>query len=179
MPFLPHSQGFQSVADVFMRDPKRYHPFAQFIAGVMSGDSDLSRVERETIALYVSELNDCRYCVSAHQAVLRGLGADEAAVSSARAAPRMRPVLELAHKLTQTPGAVDQSDIDAVQAAGWSEQAVEDVTIVVSLFAFMNRLVDGFGIEGSAKVFEKSGPMIAQHGYGPLAQALGQKTGAA
>jgi len=179
MPFSLHSQDFQSVADVFMRDPKRYHPFTQFIAGVMSGDSDLSRVERETIALYVSDLNDCRYCVGSHQVVLRGLGADEAAVSSAQASPRMRPVLELAHKLTQTPGAVDQSDIDAVRAAGWSDQAIEDVIIVISLFAFMNRLVDGFGIEGSSQVFEKSGPMIAQHGYGPLAQALGQKVGAA
>lgn len=175
MPFLPQSQGFQSVVDVFMRDPKRYLPYAQFIAAVMSEESELSRVERETIALHVSDLNGCGYCVGSHQAVLRGLGADKDAVSSVR----MRPVLDFAHKLTQTPGAVDQADIDAVRAAGWSDQAVEDIINVVSLFASLNRLVDGLGIAGSPAVFEKSGPMIAQHGYDPLVQMLGQKAGAA
>lgn len=179
MPFLPQSQGFQSVVDVFMRDPKRYLPYAQFIAAVMSEESELSRVERETIALYVSDLNDCGYCVGSHQAVLRGLGVSAEAVSSAQASARMRPVLDFAHKLTQAPGAIDQADIDTVRAAGWSDQAVEDIINVVSLFASLNRLVDGLGIAGSPAVFEKSGPMIAQHGYGPLVQALDQKAGAA
>jgi len=179
MPFLLRSQGFQSVVDVFMRDPKRYLPYAQFIAAVMSEESDLSRVERESIALYVSGLNECGYCVGSHQAVLRGLGADAAVAPLEQASARMRPVLDFARKLTLTPGAIDQADIDTVRAAGWSEQAVEDIVNVVSLFASLNRLVDGLGIAGSPAVFEKSGPMIAQHGYGPLAQALDQKAGAA
>ena len=140
---------------------------------------ELSRVERETIALYVSDLNDCGYCVGSHQAVLRGLGAGEGGVALEQASAAMRPVLDFAHKLTLTPGAIDQVDIDTVRAAGWSDQAVEDIINVVSLFASLNRLVDGLGIAGSPAVFEKSGPMIAQHGYGPLVQALDQKAGAA
>ena len=162
-----------------MRDSKRYLPFSQFIAEVMSGDSELSRVEREIVALYVSDLNDCQYCAGSHQAILRSLGADEGAVSSAQASARMGPVLDFAHKLTLTPSAVGQSDTDTVRAAGWSDQAVEDIVNIVSLFAFMNRLVNGLGIEGSSVVFEKVGSMLAEQGYDPLVQALGQKAGAA
>ena len=50
-------------------------------------------------------------------------------------------------------------------AADWDEQAVEDAIAVCSLFNFLNRLVDGFGLEisgqeqlaGMAKIINTQG----------------------
>lgn len=185
MSFLSYAKNYQSVVDVFMRDPKRYLPFAQLLETLMGGESELNSAERETIALYVSKLNSCHYCVGSHQEVLQKLGADQAAIdgaaagSTANADARMRPVLEFADKLTLSPGSVNQADVDAVVAAGWSEQTVEDIIGIVSLFSFLNRLVDGLGIEGSSESFAAAGGMIAQHGYGPVVQMIQEKAQAA
>ena len=182
MSFLSYSTDYQGVVDVFMRDPGRYLPFADLLAGVMSGASELSRPEREMIALHVSRLNDCEYCVGSHRAVLGGHGVDGVTIAAAEAGSlaegRMAPVLVFAARLTRSPGAVTQADIDALRDAGWSDQAVEDVINVVALFSFLNRLADGFGIKGSAEGFAQAGGMIAEHGYAPVAQMLRDKAAA-
>ena len=45
----------------------------------MKGDSGLTKVEREMIAVVVSLENDCPYCIAAHSAALRKLAKDPAA----------------------------------------------------------------------------------------------------
>lgn len=181
MTYLSHSKDFQGVPDIFLSDPKRYHPFMQLLETLMNGPSDLTRPEREMIALLVSSLNDCHYCVGSHQAVLRAQGIDDdlidglASGSGEGAGDKLRAALEFARKLTLTPGEIGQGDIDAMREAGWSDQTIEDVMGVASAFAFLNRLVDGYGIRGSENGFKQSGAMVAEHGYGPLVQMVGQK----
>ena len=87
----------------------------------------------------------------------------------------MGPVLAFATKLTQNPGAVAQADVDTLRNAGWSDQTVEDVINIVSLFGFLNRLVDGFGIKRSVEGFAQASGMIARHGYGPIVQMVQDK----
>ena len=182
MSFLSYSTKYRGVVDIFMRDPSRYLPFTQLLAGTMNGKSELSIPQREMIALHVSKLNDCHYCVGSHRAVLEGLGVDEATIGAvevgASADARMSAVLAFAAKLTRNPGAVGQADVDSLRQAGWSDQTVEDVIGVVSLFAFLNRLVDGFGVKGSAEGFAQAGGMIAEHGYGPVVQMIQEKSAA-
>jgi uncharacterized peroxidase-related enzyme len=179
MSFLSYSTGYQGIVDVFMRDPGRYLPFTQLLAEIMNGESELSRPQREMIALHVSKLNECHYCVGSHRAVLAAQDVNEATISAAEtgavAVGRMGPVLKFAARLTRNPGAVAQPDVDAVRDAGWSDQAIEDMINVVSLFGYLNRLVDGFGIGGSAEGFVQGGAMVAQHGYGPIVQMLQEK----
>lgn len=43
-----------------------------------------------------------------------------------------------------------QADADAIFEAGWDERAFQDVVMVCAMFNFMNRLVDGFGIQQTA-----------------------------
>lgn len=179
MSFLSYSSNFQSVVDIFMRDPTRYLPFTQLLAASMDGESELSKDEREIIAIYVSKLNNCHYCVGSHKAVLVALGLNPETIAAAEAGSvsdaRMAPVLAFATKLTRDPGSVVEADVDAMRDAGWSEQAVEDVIGVASVFAFLNRLVDGFGVKGSTEGFSQSGEMIAKYGYGPVVQMVNGK----
>ena len=70
MSLLSYSKDFQGLLDIMLRDPARYLPLAQFITTLMNGESELSRAEREMIAVRVSNLNACQYCVGVHDAIL-------------------------------------------------------------------------------------------------------------
>ena len=181
MSFLIYSKYFQGVADILLRDPVRYLPFAQLLDTVMSCESDLSQAQREMTALYSSRLNHCTYCVDSHACVLASLGEDDILVSALAnsstepADDSMKAVLVFAGKLTLEPGGVRETDIEAVRSAGWSDQAIEDIIGVVATFAFLNRLVDGFGIEGTADHFSQVCGMVSQRGYTPLVQMVRKK----
>lgn len=185
MSHLSYAKDHQGIAEVFLRDPNRYGPLLQFIESVMVGASELTTAEREIIAAHVSKLNGCDFCLGAHKWTLAAMDVDLATVQAIEDGldgdltdDKMLPVLAFAGKLTKTPAAVGQSDIDALGTAGWSEQAIEDVINVVSLFNYMNRLVDAFGIEGSEGYFKQVGAAIAEQGYAPLIERALKKAAA-
>lgn len=65
----------------------------------------------------------------------------------ARVFPAERALLDFAAKLTQEPSACTKEDLAALRKAGWSDSAILDATLVVSYFAFVNRIADGLGVE--------------------------------
>jgi uncharacterized peroxidase-related enzyme len=60
--------------------------------------------------------------------------------------PPDRAMLTFARKLNFEPGRIAQEDVDALRAAGFEDRGVVDVVLIVSLFNFMKRIVDGVGI---------------------------------
>ena len=66
-----------------------------------------------------------------------------------------RALLDFAVKLTREPAARTKLDVELLQKAGWSDRAILDLTLVISYFAFVNRIAEGLGVE-----FESS--LIAQ-----------------
>jgi len=178
MSHFTYSNDFQGVADVFLRDPQLYAPLLQFIEQVMTRPSDLTKAEREMIAAHVSKLNNCNFCLGAHKWTLVAMDTSPALIDEIETGldgtsvdEKLRAILDLAGKLTRETGSIGQSDIDAVTAAGWSEQAVEDAINVAALFNYVNRLVDGFGIKGNEAYFKHIGQSLATHGYGPLVRS--------
>jgi uncharacterized peroxidase-related enzyme len=97
--------------------------------------------------------NHCRYCHGVHSATAELLGVRHELVDSkididtVAVDAKMRPVLRYAGKLTQRPSSVTQADADAIFAAGWEEAALYYTVAVTALFGFMNRLVEGMGIQ--------------------------------
>lgn len=61
--------------------------------------------------------------------------------------PQLRTLLEYTGKLTRTPAAVTRADVDAVRAAGYTDEAVLHAVEITAYFAFVNRLADGLGVE--------------------------------
>ncbi len=175
MPYLSHAKNFKGVADVFLRDPALYAPLLQFIEGVMTRPSELSKAEREMIAAHVSKRNGCDFCLGAHRWTLAAMEIGWATIEALEDGPdgdgidaRLRAMLRFADKLTATPERMGQKDVDALLAAGWSEQAVEDAINVIALFNYVNRLVDAIGIEGEESYFRQIGKALASQGYAPL-----------
>jgi uncharacterized peroxidase-related enzyme len=121
---------------------------------IMFGPSELSRVERELLAVVVSCANDCHYWIHAHADDLRAEGAPnelaEHAAHDYREAdlePRLRALCDFAVKMTHTPAAVGADDVDALRGLGWTDPAIHDAVQVVAYFNYVNRVADAVGIE--------------------------------
>ena len=99
----------------------------------------------------------------------------EAGPEAAGVDDKLRPILRFATKLTQTPEAVRQPDIEALRAAGWSDQSIEDAINVVAVINYVNRLVDAFGIKGNETYFKHVGSTLAKQGYAPLIKSALKK----
>ena len=55
-------------------------------------------------------------------------------------------MLDYAAKLTQTPAAVTEGDVQALRDVGFEDRAVLDIVQITAYFAFVNRLADGLGV---------------------------------
>lgn len=58
-----------------------------------------------------------------------------------------RALVDFVLALTERPSEMERNDLKRLQSAGFSEEQVLDIVLITSLFAFMNRLADGLGVE--------------------------------
>jgi uncharacterized peroxidase-related enzyme len=58
-----------------------------------------------------------------------------------------RALCDYALKLTRTPAAIGQADIDRLRSAGLSDRAISDACEVISYFNYINRIADGLGVD--------------------------------
>lgn len=61
--------------------------------------------------------------------------------------PQTRAILDYAVKLTLTPAAMAESDIEHLRSVGLNDQQVLSTVAITCVFNFMNRLADGLGVE--------------------------------
>jgi uncharacterized peroxidase-related enzyme len=112
----------------------------------------------ESIGVYVSILNRCRYCIDHHYAGLLRLLDDEARGAAIRAAldahdpaaafeGRELAGMQYVEKLTATPADVTERDIAALRAAGLDDGEILEINQVTAYFAYANRMVLGLGID--------------------------------
>lgn len=175
MAHLPSLPEGATLLDVFKAFPETNKPLIEFHEVLMRGPSPFSEAERELIAAYVSGLNRCDYCRGVHTATTERLGTPDGTVAelleeidTAAVPTRMKPVLSYAQKLTRAPDSVTDRDAEAVFAEGWNETALYHVVAVTALFNYMNRLVEGLGIELDAAYVEPASRRLAKRGYLPL-----------
>jgi uncharacterized peroxidase-related enzyme len=178
MPYLRSLRAGASLIDVFKAFPQTSAPLIEFHEVLLRGPSPFTATERELIAAYVSGLNSCEYCHGAHTATAERMGVEVGLVPRivrddlAGVSPKLRPVLALARKLTLSPDAVTKADADALSAAGWDDSALYYAVAVTALFNFMNRLVEGLGIELEPSYMAPASQRLAERGYLPLLEMM-------
>jgi len=128
-------------------DAKKLRAFSDMYNELMLGESGLTKLEREMIAVAVSSINHCYYCLTAHGAAVRQLSGDpklgEQMVMNYRVAdltPKMRAALDFAAKLTETPAKIVESDREALRKAGWSDRDIWDISATVGFYNMSNRM---------------------------------------
>ena len=61
--------------------------------------------------------------------------------------PQTRAILDYAVKLTLTPAAMQESDINGLRSVGLTDEQILSTVAITCVFNFMNRLADGLGVE--------------------------------
>ena len=155
---MPGKLGFvPNVLTSYAHDDAKLSAFAAFYNDLMLAPSGLSKLEREMIAVAVSSVNRCYYCLSAHGAAVRQLSGDpvlgELMVMNYRAAElsvRHRAMLDFAVKLTETPHLMGEEDRVALRAAGFAERDIWDIGAVASFYNMSNRMASAVDMRPNA-----------------------------
>ena len=121
----------------------------------------------------VSRSNTCNFCYVSHKAVTV-IGFDdevvEAALDDWRSAPisnRLRAALAYVEKLTITPDAVSDTDINELEAAGIDAIAATELSYIVFCFSVINRLANAFDFElGEGGEVGRTARFLYHIGYG-------------
>ena len=139
-----------NVLQAYAFDVEKLNDFTAMYNDLMLGDSALSKLEREMIAVAVSAVNKCYYCLVAHGAAVRQLSGDpqlgEALVMNYRVAKidaRQRAMLDFAVKLTETSAKVEEPDREALRAVGFTDRDIFDIASVAAFFNMTNRVASG------------------------------------
>lgn len=130
--------------------PNKLRNFMAMYNELMLAPSGLSKLEREMVAVVVSSVNHCYYCLVAHGQAVRKLSGDpelgEMMVMNYRVAKldaRQRAMLDFAWKLTSTPAQVIEEDRAQLRAVGLSAEDIFDLADTVAFFNMSNRMAIG------------------------------------
>ncbi len=128
-------------------DISKLDAFAGLYNDLMLAPSGLSKLEREMIAVVVSSINKCFYCLTAHGAAVRELSGDpmlgEMLVMNWRVAEldtRQRAMLLFAEKVTVESAKIEETDRQALRDAGFSDRDIWDIANVAAFFNMSNRV---------------------------------------
>jgi len=128
-------------------DMAKLETFVAMYNDLMLGDSGLSKLEREMIAVAVSSQNRCYYCLTAHGAAVRQYSGNpllgEHLVMNyriARLSKRQRAMLDFAVKLTASPWSVEEGDRERLRRVGFSDRDIWDISAVAGFFNMSNRV---------------------------------------
>ncbi len=121
----------------------------------MHAGSPLSKAEREMIAVAVSHVNQCHYCLTHHASGLKALLPEERRSlvgplcegDDSALTDRERALTAFARSLAQTPPSHSPAPIEAMRAAGLTDREILDAAQVACYFCYVNRMVVGLGVE--------------------------------
>ena len=136
-----------NVLTAYSHNLKQLEGFTRLYNELMLGESELSKLEREMVAVVVSSENKCFYCLVAHGAAVRVLSGDpqlgEHLVMNYRSAKldkRQRAMLDFAFQLTHSPATVTEDDIQALRDAGLSDRGIWDLSNLIGFYNMSNRV---------------------------------------
>jgi uncharacterized peroxidase-related enzyme len=136
-----------NVLQAYAFDIDKLNAFTTLYNDVMLAESGLSKLEREMIAVTVSSINKCYYCLTAHGAAVRQLSGDpklgEMLVMNWRVAPldaRQKAMLEFAEMMTLASAKIDEIDRDALRQVGFSDRDIWDIAAVTGFYNMSNRI---------------------------------------
>ncbi len=158
-----------TIVDVFMQRPSKYMMLLSFAQEILREDSFLSKQDRELIATFTSNLNDCKFCTGSHKVFALSVGASEQEIdivlSDSYVGHRLESILDYVKKLTVAPSSITKNDAQKVFDAGFSEDELKDAIAVCAAFNLFNRIVEGHGIQENADTWLPSAKQINKSGY--------------
>ena len=142
-----------NVLKAYAFDNAKLRAFILMADDLMLGDSGLSKLEREMIAVAVSAVNHCHYCLTSHGAAVRQRGNNpelgELIGQNYRAAdldPRQKAMLDFAVRLTETPDKIEEKDREQLRHMGFTDRDIWDIAAVAAFYNMSNRMASAADI---------------------------------
>ena len=136
-----------NVLQAYAFDNAKLKTFIDMVDDLMLGDSGITKLEREMVAVAVSAVNHCHYCLTAHGAAVRQRAKDpemgELIAQNYRAADlpaRQVAMLDFSVKLTEHPAKIVEADRQALRDAGFSDRDIWDIAATASFYNMSNRM---------------------------------------
>ena len=136
-----------NVLNAFSKFPKQFEGFTKLYNSLMLGESGLSKLEREMIAVTVSSENQCFYCLVAHGAAVRELSEDPqlgerlaSNFESANLSKKHKAMLRFVRTLTKNPSTINENDRQTLTNQGFNDRDIWDISLIVGFFNMTNRL---------------------------------------
>ena len=178
MAHIALEQGVPGIVGAFQFRPETAKPMRELAEILLRGPSTLTSAEREAIAAYVSNGNECRFCQLSHSAAAAehrgGSEADyewieqvKAHAESADVSAKLRMLLRIAGRVREGGKKVTAADIEGARKEGSTEVEIHDTVLIAAAFSMYNRYVDGlatFQPEGM-EAYKPMGKRMAQEGY--------------
>ncbi len=149
-----------NVLAAYSFEPDRLRGFSQMYNALMLAPSELSKAEREMIAVVVSSLNHCHYCLVAHGAALRQLTGDAKLADTiaanyrhAELTSRQMAMLDFAVKVTKASAEIGEADRQALRDEGFSNRGIWDVAEVAAFFNMSNRVSSAIAMKPNDDYF--------------------------
>jgi uncharacterized peroxidase-related enzyme len=143
-----------NVLAAFAKFPKQFEGFTKLYNSLMLGESGLTKLEREMIAVTVSSENHCFYCLVAHGSAVRELSNDPqlgeriaANFRSAELTEKQLQLLIFTKKLTRDPSEISESDRKKLREVGYTDRDIWDISAIIGLFNMTNRLASATEME--------------------------------
>ena len=152
---LENSRGkISNIMKIHSLDPASMKNHLDLYLSIMFQNTSLNREERELVAVVVSALNNCSYCINHHAEALNEYWKDDKKINmliqdykSIDFPIRTLAILNYAEKLTITPGLVNEFDVQNLRIHDLSDKDILNLNLVVSYFNFVNRIANGLGVE--------------------------------
>ena len=143
-----------NVLKAYSQNAGQLEAFSRLYNELMFGDSNISELEKEMIAVVVSSENSCYYCQVAHGAAVREY-ADEPKLGElmvmnyrvAELSERHRAMLDFAHKLTETPDKIVEADRQALRDAVFSDRDIWDIANIAGFYNMTNRVASAVDMQ--------------------------------
>jgi len=168
-------EGIPGILGPMAFSPETAKPLNALVEVLLRGPNTLTPAEREIIATYVSSLNDCYFCQSAHGAVAaHHLGGNEKLVhevklnfESAAISDKMKALLVVAGKVQKGGKQVSAEDVARARQQGATDKEIHDTVLIAAAFCMYNRYVDGLATwaPSDPEVYRENGRRIAEQGY--------------
>ena len=152
-----------NVLKAYAFDINKLDAFTSIYNELMLSESGLSKLEREMIAVTVSSINKCFYCLVAHGAAVRELSKNpilgEMIAMNYKMAPlddRQKTMLEITEKITKNSSDINEDDRQKLRNVGFSDRDIWDIANVAGFFNMTNRVASAVAMRPNEEYHEQS-----------------------
>lgn len=175
MPHIQLNNDLPGIRGLMTFRPETAKPLLELAQTLLVGPSSLTRGERELIASYVSNLNNCEFCTRSHSAAAGALLQDnfdlvEQVKSNYETAPissKLKALLKIAGQVQKQALGVSTEMVEAAKSQGATDVEIHDSVLIAAAFCMYNRYVDGLKsiTPDSTPAYREMGRTLAEAGY--------------